>query len=338
MSTMEHDGEWISDTLVGREREISQFIKTREASASSLQLISVYGTAGIGKSSLLDEFQRIAQANGDLCLMVDSEGFVKTPEAFCLQVLAAIDPRQRYDRTSASLPETCIEALKDVAADTQICLFVDAYEHMESMDQWLRDYFLKRLGGHILIVLAGRYPLSQAWLLSPYWRRFVTRLPLTDLDFAAVASFAESMHVRSPDAIGQIWRYSRGHPLTMSLMAFLLAQENVNLGETEPAGYETLAYIVNEWLREVPGEHLRPLIETACVLRRFNQESLSFVLDREMSASEFYQLIRFSFVRKVDQGWAIHSLMRELVCREMLSRTPLQYEQLRTGALRYHYR
>lgn len=338
MSTMDHKGDWVSDTLVGREREIAQFIKTREASASSLQLISVYGTAGIGKSSLLDEFQQIARANSDLCLMVDSEGFVKTPEAFCLRVLAAIDPQQRYDRASDSLPATCIAALNDAATNKQICLFVDAYEHMESMDQWLRDYFLKRLGGHILVVLAGRYPLSEVWLLSPYWRRFVTRLPLTDLDYAAVASFAESMHVRSPDAIAQIWRYSRGHPLTMSLMAFLLAQENVSLDETEPAGYETLAYIVNEWLREVPGEHLRPLIETACVLRRFNQESLSFVLNREMSASEFYQLIRFSFVRKVDQGWAVHSLMRELVCREMLSRTPMQYEQLRTGALRYHYR
>jgi DNA-binding CsgD family transcriptional regulator len=217
-------------------------------------------------------------------------------------------------------------------------MFVDAYEHMESMDQWLRDYFLKRLGGHIVIVLAGRYPLSEAWLLSSFWRRFVTRLPLTDLDFASVSSFAESMHVRSPDAIQQIWRYSRGHPLTMSLMAFLLAQENSSFDETEPAGFETLAFIVNEWLREVPGEHLRPLIETACVLRRFNQESLSSVLNREMSAAEFYQLIRFSFVRKVDQGWAVHSLMRELVCRELLSRTPMQYEQLRAGALRYHYR
>lgn len=56
-----------------------------------------------------------------------------------------------------------------------------------------------------------------------------------------------------------------------------------------------------------------------------------------MSASEFYQLIRFSFIRKVDQGWAVHSLMGELACRELLSITPQQYEQLRAGALRYHY-
>lgn len=31
---------------------------------------------------------------------------------------------------------------------------------------------------------------------------------------------------------------------------------------------------------EVPGEHMRLLIEGACVLRRFNQESLSSVLGR----------------------------------------------------------
>ncbi|GBG11378.1 helix-turn-helix transcriptional regulator [Paenibacillus agaridevorans] len=338
MIAIEQDGEWASDTLVGREREIAQFVKCRESTAASLQLISIYGTAGIGKSSLLDEFQRVASAHGDLCLMMDSEGFVKTPEAFCLRILGAIDPRQHYDRADANLPESCIAALEELSGERRICLFIDAYERMESMDQWLRDYFLKRLSGSILVVLAGRYALSEAWLLSSYWRRYVTRMPLSDLDISAVTSFAESMHVRDPQAIQQIWRYSRGHPLTMSLMALLLSQENSgSFDEAEPGGYETLAYIVNEWLREVPGEHLRPLIEAACVLRRFNQESLSFVLNREMSAAEFYQLIRFSFIRKVDQGWAVHSLMRELVSREMLSRTPLHYEQLRAGALRYHY-
>lgn len=333
----EQAGDWDSESLVGRQRELALFLKERNDAGQSLRIISVYGTSGVGKSSLLDEFQRLARDRDDLCITVDSEGFVKTPEAFCKHVLDAVEPGQPAEREAAELPAACVQALARLAGERRICLFIDAYEQMESMDQWLREFFLKRLGRGVLVVLAGRYPLSEAWLLSPAWRRLITRIPLAELDFTAVTRFADYMHIRNPEAVQKIWRYSRGHPLTMSLIAFLLGQDGQWLRDDEPDSYDTLAFIVNQWMREVPGEHMRPLIEAACVLRRFNQESLSSVLGREMSASEFYQLIRFSFIRKADQGWAVHSLMRELACRELLSRTPQQYEQLRAGALRYHY-
>lgn len=329
----------MNPSLVGRQREIAVFLHEWDEAANNLKIINIYGTAGIGKSSLLDEFRSIAVSRNSICVTIDGEGFVKTPEDLCLLVLDAIDPRRELTRTDSQLLTVCVQALHDLSERQRICLFIDGYESMVSMDHWLREFFLKKLRSNVTVVIAGRHPLSEAWLLSPVWRRLITRLPLADLDFEAVARYADYMHVQQPDTVQRLWRISRGHPMTMSLIAFLLGQEGSvdSMGDAEEANYDTLAYIVNQWLREVPGEHLRPIIEAACVLRRFNQESLSFVLEREVSASEFYQLIRFSFVRKVDKGWMVHNLMREMTIREFSLRMPKQYEQLRTRALLYFY-
>ncbi|MUT64755.1 LuxR family transcriptional regulator [Paenibacillus sp. NEAU-GSW1] len=339
MTIYSHNEELANPSLVGRQLELDVFLNEWEEAANKLKILNVYGTAGIGKSSLLDEFRSLALSKNSVCVTIDGEGFVKTAEDLCLLVLDAIDPQRKTDRTDSQLFHICVQTLNALSERKRVCLFIDGYESMESMDYWLREFFLKKLHSNVTVVIAGRHPLSEAWMLSPVWRRLITRLPLADLDFEAVARYAEYMHVQHPGTVKRLWRISRGHPLTMSLITFLLGQDGSNdsFHDSEEANYDTLAYIVNQWLREVPGEHLRPIIEAACVLRRFNQESLSFVLEREMSASEFYQLIRFSFVRKVDKGWMVHNLMREMTMREFSSRMPQQYEQLRNRALLYFY-
>ncbi|MFE5321936.1 LuxR C-terminal-related transcriptional regulator [Paenibacillus sp. NPDC056579] len=324
-----------SRLLVGRKQELTAFLEVWNDSARSTKIVNLYGTAGIGKSFLLDEFQRQARAREGQCVTIDSDGFVKTPQAFCGHILDAL----RYDgsdRTDESqLPNACVQFLNKLASSQRILLQIDVYERMESMDQWLRDFFLKQLDPHILIVIAGRYPLTEPWYLSPAWRQLILRMPLTDLDYPSVERYAEYSHVSDRDSVERIWRYSSGHPLTMSLVTFILSQSGSK--EAIPGDESTLPYLVNQWLREVPGDYMRPFVEAASVLRHFNQESLSFVMGREITASEFYQLIRFSFIRKADRGWTVHALMRDAIQRELLSRTPSVYEAIKSKALQYYY-
>lgn len=330
-----------SEWLVGRKQEILDFLQLLQLPSRAYKILNVYGTAGIGKSSLLDEFQRLAKAKKAWTLSVDSEGFVKTPEALCEHILSLLPASASADNQTAEtsdLPVTCLQALNQLAAERPVILFIDVYEQMESMDQWLRDYFLKKLSAGVLTVIAGRHPLSEAWHLSPVWRTKIMRMALSELDYAAVARFAESTYITNEETIARIWRYSKGHPLTLSLITFLFSQPDYEDKAEHPGGDESLPYLISQWLREVPGEHLRPFIEAACVLRHFNQESLSFVTEREITASEFYQLVRFSFMRRVDRGWTVHSLMRDAVARELLSRTPSQYEKVRVRALQYYYK
>jgi DNA-binding CsgD family transcriptional regulator len=296
----------------------------------------------MGKSFLLDEFAQRAESSGGATVTVDGGGFARTPEAFCGQVLDSLGiPPEARGPQEARRIDACLEALNGIAAERPLYLFIDTYEQMDTLDQWLRDSFLKRLGKNVLIVIAGRYPLSEAWRLSPSWARGLVRLPIGELDAAAVERYAEYMHIFDRDAVARLRNASRGHPLTMSLLAYLYASPESGAFAAEldavPDGYETLAFIVNRWLEEVQGEHMRPLVEAAAVLRQFQQESLSYAIERDISASEFYQLIRMSFIRKVDRGWAMHGLLRELVGRELLSRTPERYERIRRRAMQHCY-
>ncbi|WP_158299459.1 LuxR family transcriptional regulator [Paenibacillus antri] len=345
MSLNEVETEWDSRAFVGRKRELSVFEALRAKLPASRQLLNVYGTGGMGKSFLLDEFEKRARASGGTTATVDSVGFVRTPHAFCSRLLEALDIRAERGAEETRLVDACVDALAGIAEASPLYLFIDTYEQMESLDQWLRESFLKRLGKNVMIVVAGRYPLSEAWRISAAWGRCLTRLPLAELDAASVERYAEYMHIFDRGAATRFRSASRGHPLTMSLLAFLYASPgspeldaNAEAGPyAEADRYDTLAYVVNRWLEEVPDEHLRPFVEAAAVLRRFQQESLSYAMEREITASEFYQLIRFSFIRKVDRGWAMHGLMRELVNRELLSRTPERYERIRQRAMQYYY-
>ncbi|MGM7721177.1 LuxR C-terminal-related transcriptional regulator [Metabacillus sp. Hm71] len=323
--------------LVGRKQEIQTFIQLLEETILSKNIISVYGTAGIGKSFLLDKFERLSREYSAVTITIDSEGFVKTPHAFCEHILDKLQ-NEESSLEPSQMPLTCVHILNKVAALQRVVLIIDAYEYMESLDQWLRDYFLKHLSKNVLIVIAGRYPLSQAWFVSPSWRSSIVRMPLSELDYQSVAQYAKNNDVMDEETIQRLWRYSNGHPLTLSLTVFLHGQDGFQELASSIEDDLSLPFLVNEWIREVPDEHMRPFIEASCILRHFNQEMLSFVMDQDISASEFYQLIRFSFIRKVDRGWTVHNLMRDAVNRELLARTPQLYEKIRNRALQYYYK
>ncbi|MGE5701890.1 MAG: AAA family ATPase, partial [Clostridia bacterium] len=245
--------------LVGRNQEIQLFVNSLEDPVHSKRVLNVYGTAGIGKSSLLDEFQRLARKRGVMTIFIDSQKFVQTPSSFCLHILQALQHFESFPEDNPSLLlETCVKTLNEHAQHQQITLFLDTYETMESMDHWLREYFFKQLAKNILIVIAGRYPLSEPWLLSPTWRQQMVRLPLNELDYAAVEKYARYCHIFDESLIQRMWRHSKGHPLTLSLVAFTVQQSTQLEPDLPKSDYDTLPYIVSQWLREVPGEHLRP--------------------------------------------------------------------------------
>ncbi|MDQ0111087.1 LuxR C-terminal-related transcriptional regulator [Paenibacillus harenae] len=323
--------------VVGRERELAAFQKELDGALFTRKIMNLHGTAGIGKSFLLDEFHKRAHACGVIPFTIDCESFAVTPQGFCLHVLNLIHPRGYNAASDGELMSECVEALNGYDGSKRVVLLFDAYERMESLDHWLRDYFLKQLKPHILTVVAGRTQLAEPWFLSPSWRQQIIRMPLAELDFEAVERYAGYSGVNDKELIARLWRYSKGHPLTLSLVTFILEQAHLNGEEPVFSEHDTLPYLVDKWLQEVPDEELRSLIEAASVLRHFNQDSLSFLMDYPVSSAQFYRLIRFSFVRKVERGWTLHGLMREALSQELIVRAPMRYKALREKGLLYYY-
>lgn len=323
-----------SGYVVGRKSEKEVFLQLLNDGSRSCKIVNIYGTAGIGKSTLLDEFREEAARFGADAVSVDGESILAEPASFCEQIRKELKLPQRSDSDDDALLEHCYEAIRNKTEQGRVVLFIDAYERFEMLDPWIRDVFLKRLQAKLLVVIAGRTPLPEPWLLSPVWRQQLVRMPLQELTADDVSRYAWNNGIMEDEQIRRLWGFSKGHPLMMSLAVFLSQQGESGEWNSHD---DSLPYVVEQWMREVSDEEMRVLIEAAAILRHFNQDGLSAVLGYSVTASEFRRLIRYSFVRRMNAGFTIHALMREAVCRDLLLRAPRRYAELRERGLQHYY-
>ncbi|OAB34499.1 hypothetical protein PMSM_11560 [Paenibacillus macquariensis subsp. macquariensis] len=325
--------------LVGRDIEIQYFIEQLTDDQQQGRILNLYGTGGVGKSYLIDEFRRLAMNANAAFLLMDSRGFSHTPQAFCMQLLRMLGyPMEKLQQITEpqSLLELCHDILIEKALTQKLVLALDTFEDMGDMELWLREAFFPQLNPAILILIAGRFPLQGIWLSSPAWRHWIHRMPIGDLDYISVKQYLERSGISQETMIKQIWVKTRGHALTLSLIVSTTMVQN-NQGLELVDGSEVFEHIVGIWLKEVPDDNLRELVETVAVLRHFNQELLSYVLDRQIKTDLFQWLIGLSFIRRVDRGWILHDLMRDAISYDLRLRQPEHYDWLWKRCIMFYY-
>jgi len=325
--------------MVGREAEIRFFLQQLTVDGQSGRILNIFGTGGVGKSYLLDEFRRLAENANAAFLMMDSRGFSHTPKDFCTQLLRMLGYQMEQLQQIAepqTLLEHCHDVLREKATNTKLVLAIDTFEEMSDMEHWLREVFLPRLSPDILILIAGRFPLQGLWLSSPAWRHWIHRMPIGDLDYFSVKQYLDRSGISEEPAIKQIWMKTRGHPLTLSLIVSTTMVRNIH-GLAMVDGIEVFDHVVRTWLTEVRNDELRELVGTAAVLRHFNQELLSYVLNQSVPTALFQWLVGLSFVRRVDRGWILHDLMRDAIGHELRIRQPEHYNLLQKRCIMYYY-
>ncbi|BBI36626.1 LuxR C-terminal-related transcriptional regulator [Cohnella abietis] len=325
--------------LVGREIEIQYFLQQLTVGGQQGRMLNLYGTGGVGKSYLIDEFRRLTVNLGAIFLLMDSRGFSHTPQDFCNQLLRMLGyPKEKLHQIAdpQALLELCHDILRAKSMKQKLVLALDTFEGMVDMEIWLREAFLPRLHPDILILIAGRFPLQGLWLSSPAWRHWIHRMPIGDLDYSSVKQYLERSDISQESMIKQIWMKTRGHPLTLSLIVSTTMVQNIqSLALVD--GTEVFKHIVSIWLTEVPNEDLRELVETVAVLRHFNQEFLSYVLDRQVKTDLFQRLVGLSFIRRVERGWILHDLMRDAIAYELRLRQPEHYDLLSKRCIMFYY-
>ncbi|GGG16934.1 LuxR C-terminal-related transcriptional regulator [Paenibacillus abyssi] len=326
--------------FMGRQQELALFHEVLGMTIGA-NLVNVYGTGGIGKSSLLHAFQRCCKQIGVREFLIEGHSSMQTPAAFCAQVLQLLGTSPEASVNSEDdIVNACIRQLNAVNETEQVVLLLDAYEYMESIDNWLREHFLVRLGKRLITVIAGRLPLSEAWYLSPEWRKRLLSLPLSELNFTEARQFCHVNGIHSESSIIQLWNETKGHPLMMAVAVIAMqhaAKDAIEEGALRAKNIDFLSYIVERWLREVPVQSDRTIVEAASTLRYFNQDSLSYVLGRELDTRGFRELIRYSFVYKTHHGWRVHDLLRSVVIQDLSSRSPKQYEHYLIRIVSYYY-
>ncbi len=322
--------------IAGRDEQIARFLRHMTGESPDGKTVwNLYGTAGVGKSFLLDAFRRQAQRAGVVMLYLDSRDFNHKSDLFCRQLIAQMpmQPGVEKGRHPNSL-EACLTRLGQLAAITKVVLALDTYEEMGDLDGWLRDRFIPWLPDDCLLLIAGRYRLKGAWSVSPALRERLLFMSLDNLSDSDSIQYLAQCGIVDEQQVERICSVTGGHPLALALAADVSPNVDWMRSSLDENGwFDQLAEV---WLREVPDAYLRKVVEASSALLRINREVLQVILDQEISEDAFSQLIALSFVRKTERGWMLHDLMRLAMRKQLEERTPAYYERLRGRAAQYY--
>jgi DNA-binding CsgD family transcriptional regulator len=321
--------------IVGRSEQLALFRRHLTSKAVDGKTIwNLYGTAGVGKSFLLDSFRRQAQRAGVIMVVLDSRDYNHTGDMFCRQLLSQL-PALPGERTPGSNSlAACMTKLQQFASEAKVVLALDTYEEMGELDGWLRDQLVQWLPDNVLLLIAGRYKLKGSWILSPALRERLLFMPLGNLTDSDSAVYLQQCGITDEHHIARIRLKTGGHPLALALAADV--SPNVDWMNASMDETRWFDHLVSAWLREAPDAHLRKVVEAAAVLLRINREVLQVVMDQEIDDDTFSQLISLSFVRKTERGWMLHDLMRLALRKQLEERTPAYYERLKGRAAQYY--
>lgn len=327
--------------IVGREEELRRFEHLLEGRSEEgrTDILHIYGTGGVGKSTFLRLCRHTAEEAGTCFIMLNSRDFVHTEYGIAIALLKEIQDRTgtgwiRQPDDPVNARERFFEAVGDISRKRRLVLAFDTFEEMQDMEAWLRDRLFPRLPDRTIVLLAGRHPLRGDWLLSPVWRERLLQLPMKHLGKSDCFDYLRRCGLLDEISLEQVWKRSKGHPLTLSLAA----AAHGSRGETADiaAGSDWFWEVAVLWLKEVPDRELRRRVEAASVLRNFDQEMLSYVMEEDVPADMFDRLTALSFVQKSARGWQLHDLMCESTSMQLKERTPKQYKRLKERAAAYY--
>jgi len=129
----------------------------------------VHGPSGAGKTPLLDEFSRRADATGAAVIRVDCQAVEPTAHGL-------LDALSDLLGTPVIDSETAAATLS--ARGSRVVLAFDNYEAFRLADSWLRREFIPALDASVRVVLVSREPPAAGWVSAAEWRQFFVSIPL----------------------------------------------------------------------------------------------------------------------------------------------------------------
>ena len=279
-------------SFVGRDEEIARF----RAALGRPGVIFFHGAGGVGKSMLLDVLADLAA----------QEGF----------------PTVRADGRHLAVPSTLPPI--EPAGDGPTVLFIDTYERMAPIDDWVREEYLPSLPADTLIVISGRQGPGARWRADPAWRELLTHTTLNNLTpdqgrtYLRTQGVAEHLHDR-------LVSISHAHPLTLSMLVDAVRQG------AEPRTLADLPDLVGVLLAQTvetaPSPRHREALEVCAHDDITTEEQLRGVLGDDVG--ELFAWLRaLPFIMEGPHGLYPHDLIRDVLDADLRWRDPGRYADL----------
>jgi hypothetical protein len=309
----------IVPTLFGRDSDLAAL--ERCLHGETPLVLVVHGLGGIGKTTLLGEFERRVHATGRRVLRLDCHEIEPTESGF-LRAIA-----QGIGSTSGSLAELVGQLGED---GEPFLLLLDHYEVFRLMDSWMRQAFLPAVAERLRLILATREAPSIAWTRDLYVGPHLGSLRLSTL---ADTSARDMLHHAGIDAMDseRIQKLAGGHPLALR-MAQLAFQESTGPGLTDLPIDRVLAELTRFYVAEIDDPRIRAAVEAASTVRRVNETMLGAMLRDENSAVLYRELERLHFVEVRRDGLTIHDAVKPFIAAAFRSRDPAGFARCRRAA------
>ncbi len=322
--------ERMADRLAARRR--SQFVgRSHEldllhaaVTGDSAAVILVHGPGGIGKSTLLRQYEWVGRQAGRRVVRIDGRDFPPVPSAFVAELrrAAGLDP--------AGDEATAMRGLGDLAG---LLLLVDTVELLAPLDTWLREHLLPALPGDAVVSMAGRTPPALTWRTDPGWRGMVQILRLANLSREESRLLLEARGISSElqdDALA----FTRGHPLALALVADVVAHGGGALRLAERP--DVVDALLGSMVDSVPSAQHRAALEACAQVLTTTEPLLARLLGLDDAHDMFDWLRGLSFVEAGPRGLFPHDVARDALGKELRWRHPDQYAEIHRRAGAYY--
>jgi hypothetical protein len=305
--------------FVGRLEELALFRSALLNREPSFAVLHIHGPGGVGKTTLLREFARLAAECGRPVVWLDGRHIDPTSPGFLLAVQHAMQPGG--SDTSGGVA-SCDELDWPPAAT----LLIDTYEALTPLDAWLRETFLPRLPARSLIVIAGRNPPTPAWRTDLDWAALTHCLSLRNLRPEESLTYLATRGIPA-DRHANVLDFSHGHPLALALGADLLAggeRQTLNLTQ-EP---DVARVLLELFVQQVPSPAHRRALETCARARVTTEELLADVVGHADAPALFAWLRGLSFIEQGPEGLFPHDVARDALDADLRWRDPAGFREL----------
>lgn len=310
--------------FIGRSFEQELFRSVINHSPPKFNLLFVYGPGGVGKTTLMKQFNELGRELGARVVYLDARNLEPSPAAFLASLAKAFeleDAQQLFDLL-ARLPETTV-------------ILLDTFETIISLDDWLRVAFLPFLPEKSLVVLAARHPPSPSWRTDPGWTELMRVVPLRNFAPDETRSFLSRRAIPESQQTA-VMTFTHGHPLALSLVAEAFAQRPG--GEFAPeASPDIVKTLVEKFIQEVPGAHHRAALEASSLVRVTTEAVLASMLEVTDAPDLFEWLRSLSFMETRRGGLFPHDLARDAIVADLRWRNPDKYVELHRRARQYYF-
>lgn len=315
-------------SFVGREQEVAQFERLVSSDQPDCVLLYIYGPGGQGKTTLTKYLMDWCQGRGIPYLLLDAREVEPHPASFMEAV------RQAASKTMAVEVPDLFQGLHSSAGRS--VLFIDTYEKIAPIDDWVRLDFLPQLPANMLTVICGRNAPSLPWLTDAGWKALMRTIQLRTFYPAESEEYLRRRHIPD-DKIRPILEFTHGHPLALSVVADIYEQyPDKNFSPDESP--DVMRTLLQLFVRQVPSPMHRAALEVCALVNLLTESLLAEVMGIDDASELFSWMCGLSFISIGREGIYPHDIAREALSADLRWRHPDWNAELHTRSRHYYHR